>query len=138
MWLIAEDEADIRNLVNLLCTSWGYQTMTFEDGQSVWDWLDKVDQGTYTGALPVFALMDIRMPGKKGSEIAVRIRSTPQLAEIPVVLMTAFSLSSSQQEEMMNGGVDAIIPKPLPDFAKLHAILHEVIYSKTEGKLKDK
>jgi CheY-like chemotaxis protein len=138
MWLIAEDEADIRNLVNLLCTSWGYQTMIFEDGQSVWDWLDKVEAGSYQGPLPVFALMDIRMPGKKGSEIAVRIRETAAIAEIPVVLMTAFSLSNSQQEEMMNSGVDAIIPKPLPDFAKLHAILHEVIYSKTEGKLKDK
>ena len=43
MWLIAEDDDDIRMLVQTQVMSWGYQTIVFESGQRVWEWLDKVE-----------------------------------------------------------------------------------------------
>jgi CheY-like chemotaxis protein len=130
MWLIAEDETDIRNLVETLCRAWGYETMAFESGQHVWDWLDSVEAGQYHGPMPEFALMDIRMPGKRGDEVAGRLRATHVLSNIPIVLMTAFSLNQAQREDMMRLGVDQIISKPLPDFGHLHTLLHNVIYSR--------
>ena len=71
-WLIAEDETDIRNLVAMMCQVWGHTPMTFESGQKTWDWLDQVENGQYKGTMPDFALMDIRMPGRRGNEIANR------------------------------------------------------------------
>jgi CheY-like chemotaxis protein len=133
MWLIAEDELDIRNLVEMLCRTWGYDTLIFEDGQAVWDWLDAVESGHYTSDLPQMALMDIRMPGKRGDEIAERIRTIPELAGMTVVLMTAFSLSDSQRSALMAVGADMVIGKPLPDFDQLYAILHEVMYSRMQN-----
>ncbi len=130
MWLIAEDELDIRNLVETLCHAWGHETLVFESGQHVWDWLDTVEAGSYCGPLPEFALMDIRMPGKRGDEVAYRLRQTGALGHIPIVLMTAFALNQNQKDDMMRGGVDQIISKPLPDFDKLHALLHNLIYSR--------
>jgi CheY-like chemotaxis protein len=103
----------------MLCQAWGYETLVFESGQHVWEWLDDVEAGHYKGPLPGFALMDIRMPGKKGNEVAYRIRSLPVLQHIPIVLMTAFSLNENQRNEMMRDGADEIINKPLPDFDKL-------------------
>lgn len=49
-WLIAEDEADIRNLVGIMCTVWGHTPITFESGQKVWEWLDQVEAGDITTA----------------------------------------------------------------------------------------
>lgn len=130
-WLIAEDEADIRNLVTMMCKVWGHETMAFESGGKVWEWLDKVESGEYTGALPEFALMDIRMPGKKGNEVARRIRSVQQLQHIPIVLMTAFSLNEEEYKEYTTNGADQIITKPLPDFEVLRTLLHDIIREKT-------
>jgi CheY-like chemotaxis protein len=130
MWLIAEDDADIRNLIETLFSVWGYQILVFESGGQVWDWLDTVETGDYHGPLPEFAVMDIRMPGKKGNELAERMRTVGPIREIPIVLMTAFALSSDEKDNILKHGVDKIINKPLPDFDKLHQILHEVIYAR--------
>ncbi|MFW5708580.1 MAG: response regulator [Chloroflexota bacterium] len=130
-WLIVEDEADIRNLVAMMCQVWGNQPIAYESGQKAWDWLDAVENGTYNGELPDFALMDIRMPGKRGNEIAARIRAIPSMQHIPIVLMTAFVMSEEDMEKMQNEfGVDAIINKPLPDFDRLRTILYDIIEKK--------
>ena len=130
-WLVAEDEADIRNLVEMVCRAWGYDVMTFEDGGQVWDWLDHLESGSYTETLPEFVLMDIRMPGKKGDEIARRMRTIPALQHLPIVLMTAFSLDETQRRLLHEQGVDQIINKPLPDFDRLYTVLHEVLRNKS-------
>lgn len=128
-WLIAEDDADIRTLVATMIQVWGYEPLTFETGQRVWDWLDTLDHRH--DATPELVVMDIRMPGKRGNEIAQRMRSFPQFARTPIVLMTAYSLSERERNEMMTvDGVDYILNKPLPDFEQLHTILHEIVKQK--------
>lgn len=131
VWLVAEDEADIRILVATMIQVWGHETITFENGQKVWDWLDAIEKGAHDKAVPDFVLMDIRMPGKKGNEVAQRMRTIPQLAKTPIVLMTAFSLTDTERSAMMTeGGVDHIIGKPLPDFEQLRMTLHNLIEQK--------
>ena len=132
-WLIAEDEADIRNLIAMMCQVWGYHTVTFENGQKVWDWLDQIERGD-GHSVPDLVLMDIRMPGKKGNELANRMRTLPQLQRTPIVLMTAFSLSERERHEMMTAdGVDHILNKPLPDFELFRATLDRVAQQKRSG-----
>lgn len=128
IWLIAEDEADIRLLITTMAQVWGKQAVAYENGQKVWDWLDGFETGAVTGPLPELVLMDIRMPGKKGNEVARRMRQLAQFNPVPIVLMTAFSLSESERQAMMQAdGVDQIIYKPLPDFDQLRAILQKVV-----------
>jgi CheY-like chemotaxis protein len=129
-WLIAEDDADIRNLVTVLIQSWGYNPLVFDTGERVWEWLDRLENDQYSGPMPEFALMDIRMPGKKGNEVAGRIRTVTRLQNIPIVLMTAFALNDDQQDNMLKDGADQIINKPLPDFDKLYRILQDVMHRK--------
>lgn len=127
-WLIAEDEADIRMLVSTMTQVWGHTPLAFESGQKAWDFLEKITNGTYTSPLPDFALMDIRMPGHWGNEVARKIRETPGIENIPIVLMTAFVLSNEERTAMMNDyGVDHIVNKPLPDFMELKRTLESVI-----------
>ncbi len=132
IWLIAEDDMDILNLVATMAQLWGHTALTFDTGQKAWNWLDDLEAGRYNGPLPEFALMDIRMPGKKGNEVARRIRTVPVLQGIPIALMTAFALSPNDRAMMMeNDGVDQIIGKPLPTFDELQNVLNRIIQAKT-------
>ena len=138
IWLIAEDEIDILNLVAMMCRLWGHKPKTFESGQKVWDWLDSVEAGKAPDEMPEFALLDIRMPGKRGNEVANRMRTIPSLRQIPIVLMTAFSLSDADVVAMVQGdGVDYILYKPLPGPEELRQILDKVIQNKQVSKGQD-
>lgn len=137
IWLIAEDEADILNLVATMATVWGHTPLTFETGQKVWNWLDEVEADKYQGKMPDFVLMDIRMPGKKGNELAQRMRTVTGLKQIPIALMTAFSLSGDEKSAMMRAdGVDQIIAKPLPSFMELQKVLNQIIEDKQASNLR--
>ncbi|MGQ9907607.1 MAG: response regulator [Candidatus Flexifilum sp.] len=132
IWLVAEDETDIRMLITTMFQVWGKQPVAYENGQKVWDWLDAFEgPGVPADALPELVLMDIRMPGKKGNEVARRMRSMPQFNAVPIILMTAFALTEDERREMMTAdGVDQIIHKPLPDFEQLRALLHQAVERK--------
>jgi len=129
-WLVVEDEDDIRNIVKVMFQVWGHSPLEFRNGREAWDWLDRVQTGDYPGALPELALMDIRMPGYKGHEIARRMRAVDALQDIPIILMTAFSLTEDERDSMLaEYGVDRIIHKPLPEFDSLKALLDEALNS---------
>jgi CheY-like chemotaxis protein len=126
-WLLVEDDPDIRNFVQMVMTVWGETPLPFPDGRTAWAWLDSVENGSYQGELPELALMDIRMPGHTGDEIAARIRQTEPLKHIPIILMTAFTLSESEVAEMQKrAGFDHLINKPLPELDRLQQLLYSV------------
>lgn len=126
-WLLVEDDPDIRNFVQMVITVWGEKPLPFPDGRAAWAWLDSVENGSYQGELPELALMDIRMPGYTGDEIAARIRQTESLKDIPIILMTAFTLSESEVAEMQKrAGFDHLINKPLPELDRLQQLLYSV------------
>ena len=130
-WLVVEDEEDIRNIVKVMFQVWQHTPMECRNGHEAWNWLDEVESGTFNGDLPELALMDIRMPGHKGHEIARRIRTLEPLRQIPIVLMTAFSLTESERTAMLQEyGVDCIIYKPLPDLFELKQTLDSVYQRK--------
>jgi two-component system alkaline phosphatase synthesis response regulator PhoP len=129
--MIAEDEADIRNLLMMMIQVWGHAPIAYENGQKVWDWLDQFAEDKQPEPVPELVLMDIRMPGKKGNEIAQRMRTIPALKTVPIVLMTAYSLSDGERTEMLQeDGVDHIIAKPLPDFEQLRTLLQNMVDKK--------
>src|SRR5262249_28324659 len=106
---------------------WGEKPLPFPDGTAAWNWLDSGANGTFKGELPDLALMDIRMPGYTGDKVAARIRQTPAIKDIPIILMTAFSLTDAEIKEMMEQtGIDHLINKPLPDMEVFRATLYRV------------
>jgi CheY-like chemotaxis protein len=127
MWLLVEDDNDIRTIVSMMMTFWGESPLSFPDGNAAWAWLDSVENGTFSGTLPELALMDIKMPGYFGDKIAARIRTVANLKEIPIVLMTAFALTEAEIQEMrQKAGIDHLINKPLPDMDVLRGLLYKV------------
>ena len=65
------------------------------------------------------------------------MRSVTGLKQIPIALMTAFSLSSDEKSAMMLAdGVDRIIAKPLPSFMELQSVLNQIIEDKQASNLR--
>ncbi len=126
-WLLVEDDSDIRNVVAVMMSVWGEKPLPFPDGSAAWEWLDTVEKGAFKGELPELALLDIRMPGYTGDKVAARIRHTAMLKDIPIILMTAFSLTDSEIKEMMEQtGIDHLLNKPLPDMDVFKTTLYRI------------
>ncbi|WP_367325982.1 response regulator transcription factor [Streptomyces sp. HUAS ZL42] len=101
--LVADDDADIRDLVAFKLTQGGHEVTTVEDGlralQAVREL--KVD----------IALLDIRMPGISGLDLCRQLRAAPETAALPIILITARS-QEGDVETGFEAGADDYIIKP--------------------------
>src|SRR5687768_17174317 len=95
VWLVVEDDPIIRSILRALMTLWDIEPLVFMDGFEAMNWLDQVERGEAAPPLPDIALLDIRMPGPLGHEIAQRMRAIPTTGSIPIIIMTAYHLSDA-------------------------------------------
>lgn len=90
-----------------------------EDGTQAMAWLSAEGQGK-----PMLVLMDINMPGVKGTEVLAWMRGRADTARLPVIMLT----SSDDDRDVLaafNGEANGYLHKPL-DFDKLIAALQRV------------
>ncbi len=79
-------------------------------------------------------LMDIQMPGIDGYETCRRLRERPELANLPVIAMTANALPSDR-ERCLAAGMNDHIAKPLDVEQAIQTILRHVCRSEAKGAL---
>lgn len=103
--LIVEDNALNRRLLVGQLEAMGYETMVAHDGVEGWDILSREGQGFDV------VLLDRRMPNMDGMEVLARIKASPTLQALPVIMQTA---ADSQQEiiEGIKAGVYYYLTKP--------------------------
>jgi CheY-like chemotaxis protein len=92
--LIAEDERDIRDLVAFTLRFAGHEVVAVGNGAEAVE--------TARLEIPDLILMDVRMPRMTGYEACEKMKADPQLAEIPVVF-----LSAKGQESEIRVGLEA-------------------------------
>lgn len=128
-WMVVEDEPDIYEVLLAMFEMWGIEGVAFVDGEEAVAWIDDVDSGRFKGELPELALLDIKLPGDiDGVDVGERLRQSPVLKNMAVVLTTAWKLSPEDQDEAMRRTrSDRWLPKPLPKFNELQGILDSVI-----------
>jgi CheY-like chemotaxis protein len=118
--LIAEDERDIRELVNFSLQFGGFAVVQAANG------VEAVEQAQKE--LPDLILMDVRMPKMTGYEACRQMKSMPELRDIPVVFLSA----KGQETEIQTGleaGAEEYILKPFaPDelVKQVQAVLDRV------------
>ena len=79
--LVVDDEPSVRSLFEEALVESGHTVAVAENGT------DALDQ-LRDGRLPCVVLTDVRMPGMDGFELSRAVADDPQLASIPIVVMT--------------------------------------------------
>lgn len=101
--LIVDDEPIARSSLKALLGMEDYNLLIAEDGISALEMLEEY-------AIDL-VLLDIMMPKMDGYEVCRRIRATPGLAEVPVVMITALDDRDSKLKGI-EAGADDFISKP--------------------------
>lgn len=128
-WMVVEDEPDIYEVLLAMFEMWGIEGVAFVDGEEAVAWIEDVDQGRFQGELPELALLDIRLPGNiSGAMVGERLRKSPKLQNIAVVLNTAYKLTPEEEKQVIDrAAADKLMYKPLPRFNELQKVLEDVI-----------
>ena len=131
--LLAEDNPGDVFLIREALREQGldYELSVIEDGEEAVSFVYR--EGVYAGAArPDLILLDLNLPKCGGREIIQRIRETPELAKVPVVILS----SSDWLKDRLDAaalGADRYIRKPsnLEEFMKIGAVLKELLSSTT-------
>ena len=111
--LIAEDDPDMRELLQEILEEAGYDTVMAADGRTALTLIEN-DEEHFD-----LVLTDVRMPGVKGDELLRSMRG--RRAEAPVIVITAFG-SVEQAVEMVKAGAYQYLTKPFPTNDLLAAV----------------
>lgn len=121
--LIVEDDKDIQaSLLDLLEIE-GYSVRGALDGQQALDILRDSE------SLPSLILLDLVMRGMDGREFRQQQLQDPRLAAIPVVIMSADSAPSSQENDL---GISQYLSKPA-DVADILDVVSQHIRPPSSG-----
>jgi CheY-like chemotaxis protein len=131
--MVVEDEPDIYELLLAMFEMWGIDGVAFVDGEEAIAWIEEADKAAPAEA-PELALLDIRLPGNiTGPMVGERIRKSPLLRNMAVVLITAFKLREDEKKAVIEqAGADILLSKPLPGHAELKKILETTIAGRRE------
>jgi len=102
--LIVDDDHTARETLVAILEGEKYQIELARSGIDALQILEKLH--------PDLILLDVMMPGMDGFEVCRRIRSTPKLAEVPIILLTALD----DRRSLLRGlesGADDFLSKPV-------------------------
>lgn len=105
--LVIEDNEFNRRLLGDILAAWGQQVVLAENGLQG---LQFLQQRPFD-----LVLLDIRMPGMDGMEVARRIRRREQEGHqtpVPIIAITA-DVEAATFEACLDAGINAVLPKPI-------------------------
>jgi two-component system alkaline phosphatase synthesis response regulator PhoP len=101
--LIVDDDPFLLRLVEYLLGKEGYEIVTATEGEEA---LKKVETEK-----PDLVILDVMLPGIDGLEVCRRLRSQPETAALPVVMLSARS-SVSDRIAGLEAGTNEYLGKP--------------------------
>jgi CheY-like chemotaxis protein len=111
--LLVDDNHALLELMRLILERAGYQTITTIDSRQVLD-LAAAHQ-------PNIILMNDVMPFFTGSDLCAQLKRTPELAHIPILMVSA-SDRLMDRDYLAEIGANAVLPKPYQAQDLLNAI----------------
>jgi len=115
--LVVEDEQTTRRMLTFNLKQHGYDICEAEDGNTAYN-LAQAEE-------PDLILLDIMMPGDNGFEVCKKIRATPKLADVPIVVLTARA-GMADRKFAFKAGADDYLTKPI-NLQDLNARIDELL-----------
>jgi DNA-binding response OmpR family regulator len=99
--LVVDDDADIRRFVEMNLRLEGYRVMSAADGAMA--------LAMASTDVPDLVLLDVMMPGVDGIEVTRRLRSDSRTSTLPIIMLTAKSMTADRVLGLTAGADDYII-----------------------------
>jgi two-component system alkaline phosphatase synthesis response regulator PhoP len=116
--LVVEDNPALADVVRYNLRRAGLEVDVARNGREAWERLESEDFDC--------VVSDYQMPEMDGRELCLRIRRTPRLAGLPIVMLTAKELELNSWEVAQELGLARIWPKPFSP-AELCAAVSELV-----------
>jgi two-component system CheB/CheR fusion protein len=111
--VLAEDQADSREMLRLLLEQLGHVVLEADDGMSALAAIER--------SHPDVALVDIGLPRMNGYDVARRLRGNPQFDDVLLVALTGYG-TAEDVEAARAAGFDEHVTKP-SDFDRLTRLI---------------
>jgi CheY-like chemotaxis protein len=110
--LIVEDDEDLRDMMAQMLTIEGFESATVANGREALDYL-------HAAMKPHVILLDLMMPVMDGWEFRRRQKADPELAPVPVIVLSALDQGRAAPVD-----AEAFLKKPL-DFDRLLELVRD-------------
>jgi chemotaxis family two-component system response regulator Rcp1 len=125
--LVEDNPADVKITQRALRESaFSVELLVVRDGQEAVEYL--LRQGSHAGdpvwRSPDLILLDLNLPKLNGLEVLQRIRSTPELRTVPVIVLTT-SKRLEDIQQTYSAGANTYIEKP-QEFARFVQVLQTI------------
>jgi DNA-binding response OmpR family regulator len=101
--LIAEDQADLREMLSFALRLDGHQVAAVADGN------EALSQALATH--PDLIVLDIKMPGLSGFQVCEQLKQDEKFGETPIIIISALN-TDEQVEAGYEAGACEFLPKP--------------------------
>ena len=115
--LVVDDEPHIRRVLDAMLGKEGFDVVLASEGA---EGLRAIASGKID-----LVILDLIMPGATGLEVLAKIRTDPQNADTPVIILTAKG-QDADREAAFAGGADDFLTKPFSP-KKLVARIREIL-----------
>lgn len=130
--LVADDSSSLRHIIKSSLEKSGFQVTAVGSGRAAWEYLQQAQAEAQTKGKEVtdtvhMLISDIEMPEMDGHMLTSRIRETPGLSKLPVILFSSL-ITDALYAKGVKVGADRQVSKP--DLPGLNTIIREVIAEK--------
>jgi len=122
---VADDAEGQRLVLDMLLSVEGYDVVAVNDGKAALEYLKD--------NTPDLAILDYQMPHLTGAEVCHRMKRTPRLKDVPVIMLTAYRDESIVTHARM-AHADSIVFKPL-EGKDFRMTVRDLLASRSSGPL---
>lgn len=113
--IICDDDEGILDVASIVLEEKGYTVLPLGNCDEVQDLVHKEK--------PDLILMDLWMPGKGGEQVTKELKSDPDTASIPIIIVSA---SKNTKDTALSAGADDFLYKPF-DIEELETMVDKYI-----------
>lgn len=123
---ILDDEEAVCELLRIVLESRGYSVATADDGEKGLKMIEEKK--------PDILVVDLKMPKLNGYELISRLKLNPELADIPIIVITSITSESERSDEEWREKMDVqdFISKPFEPLELVERI-EKIIGNSTES-----